>query len=46
MEPDPTFYAVPKEKLAEDLYYTDTLVSAKRRSSLKNVQENFMNVYK
>jgi hypothetical protein len=36
--------AVPKEKLAEDLYYTDTLVSAKRRSSLKNVQENFMNV--
>ena len=38
--------AVPKEKLAEDLYYTDTLVSAKRRSSLKNVQENFMNVYK
>lgn len=37
--------AVPKEKLAEDLYYTDTLVSAKRRSSLKNVQENFMNVY-
>lgn len=38
--------AVPKEKLAEDLYFVDTLVSAKRRSSLKNVQENFTNVYK
>lgn len=38
--------AMPKEKLAEDLYFVDTLVSAKRRSSLKNVQENFTNVYK
>lgn len=38
--------AMPKEKLAEDLYFVDTLVSTKRRSSLKNVQENFANVYK
>lgn len=36
----------PREKLAEDLYFTDTLVSTKRRSSLKNVQENFQGVYK
>lgn len=35
-----------REKLAEDLYFTDTLVSTKRRSSLKNVQENFQGVYK
>lgn len=38
--------ATPREKLAEDLYFTDTLVSTKRRSSLKNVQENFQGVYK
>lgn len=38
--------AIPKEKLAEDLYFVDTLVSTKHRSSLKNVQENFANVYK
>lgn len=38
--------ATPCEKLAEDLYFTDTLVSTKRRSSLKNVQENFQGVYK
>ncbi|WP_294586932.1 hypothetical protein [uncultured Bacteroides sp.] len=38
--------ALPKEKLAEDLYFVDTLVSTKRRSSLKNVQENFASVYK
>lgn len=37
--------AMPKEKLAEDLYFVDTLVSTKRRSSLKNVQENFESVY-
>ena len=35
-----------KAFLAEDLYFTDTLVSTKRRSSLKNVQENFQGVYK
>lgn len=38
--------ATPKEKLAENLYFVDTLVSAKMRSSLKNIQENFANVYK
>lgn len=38
--------AMPKEKLAQDLYFVDTLVSTKRRSSLKNVQENFASVYK
>lgn len=38
--------AMPCEKLAEDLYFTDTLVSTRRRSSLKNVQENFQSVYK
>lgn len=38
--------ATPKEKLAEDLYFVDTLVSAKMRSSLKNVQEHFADVYK
>lgn len=38
--------ATPRGKLAEDLYFTDTLVSTKRRSSLKNVQENFQGVYK
>ena len=38
--------AVPKEKLAEDLYFVDMLVSTKHRSSLKNMQENFVNVYK
>lgn len=38
--------ATSREKLAEDLYFTDTLVSTKRRSSLKNVQENFQGVYK
>lgn len=38
--------ATPREKLAEDLYFTDTLVSTKRRSSLRNVQENFQSVYK
>lgn len=38
--------AVPKEKLAEDLYFVDMLVSTKHRSSLKNIQENFANVYK
>lgn len=37
--------ARPKEALAADLYFSDTLVSTKRRSSLKNVQENFASVY-
>lgn len=38
--------AMSKEQLAADLYFVDTLVSTKRRSSLKNVQENFDSVYK
>lgn len=38
--------ATSREKLAEDLYFTDTLVSTRRRSSLKNVQENFQSIYK
>ena len=33
--------ATPKEKLAEDLYYVETFIPAKRRSNLKNIQENF-----
>jgi len=37
---------MPREELARDLYFVDTLVSAKRRSSLNNVQENFKEVYK
>ena len=37
--------AMPREELARDLYFVDTLVSAKRRSSLNNVQENFKEVY-
>lgn len=35
----------PKEKIAEDLYYVDTLVSIKGPSSLQNVQENMKDVY-
>ena len=38
--------AMPKEELAADLYFVDTLVSTKRRSSLKNMQETFISVYK
>lgn len=37
--------AMPKEKLAEDLYFVDTLVSIKGPSSLQNVQENMKDVY-
>ena len=36
---------MPKEKLAEDLYYVDTLVSIKGPSSLQNVQENMKDVH-
>lgn len=36
---------MPKEKLAEDLYFVDTLVSIKGPSSLQNVQENMKDVY-
>ena len=37
--------ATPKEKIAEDLYFVDTLVSIKGPSSLQNVQENMKDVY-
>lgn len=37
--------AMPREELARDLYFVDTLVSTKRRSSLNNVQENLKDVY-
>ena len=34
-----------KEQLAEDLYFVETFISDKRRSNLKNIQENFENSY-
>lgn len=34
-----------KESLAEDLYYVETFIPPKRRSSLSNIQENFKNTY-
>lgn len=37
--------AMPKEELARDLYHVDTLISTKRRSSLRNVQDNLRDVY-
>lgn len=37
--------ATPKEELARDLYHVDTLISTKRRSSLRNVQDNLREVY-
>lgn len=37
--------ATPQQAIAADLYFADTLVSTKRRSSLNNVQENFKEVY-
>lgn len=37
--------AMPKEELARDLYRVDTLISTKRRSSLRNVQDNLREVY-
>ena len=37
--------ATPGEQLAADLYFVDTLVSTKRRSSLANVQENMKDLY-
>lgn len=38
--------AMPKEELAEELYFVDTLVSAKQRSSLNNIQSTMSDVYK
>lgn len=37
--------SLPREELARDLYFADTLVSTKRRSSMNNVLENFKDVY-
>ena len=37
--------AATKEELARDLYHVDTLISTKRRSSLRNVQDNIREVY-
>ena len=34
-----------REELARDLYHVDTLISTKRRSSLRNVQDNLREVY-
>ncbi|MDR3287706.1 MAG: hypothetical protein LBT27_09735 [Prevotellaceae bacterium] len=33
--------AMPKEKFAENLYYVETFIPPKRRSSLENIQHNF-----
>jgi hypothetical protein len=32
---------ISKEKLAEDLYFVETFIPPKRRSTLPNIQENF-----
>lgn len=37
--------AMPKEKVLEDIYSVDVLISPKRASSLQNIQENFEEVY-
>ncbi|MDR0754331.1 MAG: YbjN domain-containing protein [Prevotellaceae bacterium] len=37
--------AIPKDKLAEDLYYVETFIPPKRRSSLENIQQNFKKTY-
>lgn len=37
--------AMSKEELSQDLYYVETFVSPKRRSSLANIQENFKSTY-
>jgi hypothetical protein len=37
--------AIPKDKLAEDLYYVETFIPPKRRSSLENIQQNFQKIY-
>jgi hypothetical protein len=33
--------AMPKEELAKELYFTETFIPSKRRSVLKNIQDNF-----
>lgn len=37
--------SMSKEELSQDLYYVETFVSSKRRSSLNNIQENFKSTY-
>jgi hypothetical protein len=37
--------AMPKEKILEDIYSVNMLISPKRPSSLQNIQENFEDVY-
>lgn len=37
--------AMSKEELAENLYYVETFIPAKRRSNLKNIQDNFNSTY-
>ena len=37
--------AMPKDELAKYLYHTECFVSAKNRSTLKNVQDNFKSSY-
>ncbi|MDR2291916.1 MAG: hypothetical protein LBE11_00385 [Prevotellaceae bacterium] len=37
--------AIPKDKLAEDLYYVETFIPPKRRSNLENIQKNFQKTY-
>lgn len=36
---------MPKEKLAECLYFVETFIPPKRRSNLKNIQENFKSTF-
>ena len=36
---------MPKENLAEDLYYVETFIPPKRRSTLENIQHNFKTTY-
>lgn len=38
--------AMTKEELAANLYYVETFIPDKRRSNLKNIQENFESTYK
>ncbi|WP_294140526.1 hypothetical protein [uncultured Sanguibacteroides sp.] len=37
--------AMTKDQLAENLYFVETFIPGKRRSNLKNIQENFENTY-
>lgn len=37
--------SMSKEELSEHLYFAETFISPKRRSNLKNIQENFENPY-